>query len=71
MPDSLATEPETIFICGCKKWARTACTDEPFYKEHEGKRYCVLHYSGQDKSADFKKALQRKLDKNDFERTCI
>ena len=45
---------------------RSACAGEPFYKEHKGKRYCVLHSPGKEKSADFEKALQRKLEKKDF-----
>lgn len=45
---------------------RSACAGEQFYQEHEGKRYCVLHFPGKEKSADFKKALQRKLENKDL-----
>ena len=45
---------------------RSACAGEPFYREHEGKRYCVLHCPGKEKSEDFKNALQRKLENRDF-----
>lgn len=45
---------------------RSACTGEPFYQEHEGQRYCVLHFPGKEKSADFKRVLQRKLESKDF-----
>jgi len=46
---------------------RSACAGEPFYKEHEGKRYCVLHFPGKEKSAGFKAAFQRKLENKDFD----
>jgi len=46
---------------------RSACAGEPFYQKHEGKRYCVLHFPGKEKSAVFKKGLQRKLDRKDFD----
>src|SRR5258707_281049 len=67
MPDSSTSEPESDFVCGCgDESMRSACAGEPFYKEHKGKRYCVLHSPGKEKSADFEKALQRKLEKKDF-----
>jgi len=67
MPDSLTPEPESDFVCHCKEEEmRSACSGEPFYKEHESKRYCVLHFPGKEKSADFQVALQRKLDAEDF-----
>jgi hypothetical protein len=46
---------------------RSACEGEPFYKEREGKRFCVLHYPGKEKSADFKAALDSKLNNKDFD----
>src|SRR5262249_53488749 len=58
-----ADPPQDAFLCDCKKFMGSACEEEPFYKEHEGKRYCVLHYPGTDKSTDFKQALKRKLDR--------
>jgi hypothetical protein len=66
MPDSLTSEPESAFICDCDEWMRPACAGEFFYGEHEGKRYCVLHFPSEKKSADFDKALQRKLQNKDF-----
>jgi hypothetical protein len=57
---------ETSFVCDCFEWVRSACAGQPFYREHEGKRYCVLHFPGKEKSADFQKAFQRKIDGNDF-----
>ena len=45
---------------------RTACVQETFYKDNEGKRYCVLHFPGKEKSADFERALQRKVRNKDF-----
>ena len=46
---------------------RSACAGEPFYKEHEGKYYCMLHFPGKEKSAGFKEAFQRKFENNDFD----
>jgi hypothetical protein len=45
---------------------RAACEDLTFYKEYEGKRYCVLYYPSKEKEADFKIALQKKLKAKDF-----
>lgn len=46
---------------------RNACRQENFYKEHRGKRYCVLHYPGTEKKEDFQESLQRKLKAQDFD----
>src|SRR5258708_33576971 len=66
MPDSPTSEPEGDFVCDYADLMSSACAGEPFYKKHEGKRCCVLHFHGKEKSADFKKALQRKLENKDF-----
>src|SRR5216684_2397704 len=66
MPDSPTSEPESAFVCDCEDWMLAACECESFYAEHEGKRYCVLHFPGKEKSADFQRAFQRKLDNKDF-----
>lgn len=68
-PGELATEPssEPGFVCDCKEWTRSACEGLPFYKEHESRLYCVLHYPGKEKSSDFKAALDSKLNKKDFD----
>ncbi len=55
-----------IFVCDCLWYARSACNELPFYKQHEGKRYCVLHYPARDKVAAFDEELERKLDAEDF-----
>ncbi|MDX6498219.1 MAG: hypothetical protein QOG23_1479 [Blastocatellia bacterium] len=66
MPDSPTSGAESDFVCDCEEWMHSACKGEPFYKEHKGKHYCVLHYPGKEKGADFEKALQRKLENEDF-----
>jgi hypothetical protein len=68
MPSSLPPEtPADTFFCGHTEWAgRSACERLPFFKEHEGEVYCVLHYPGEDKVAAFKEALERKLEVKDF-----
>jgi hypothetical protein len=72
-PESKLVEPapepiaEPLFVCECKEeWMRSACEGKPFYKEHEGKRYCVLHYPGKEKAADFDIAFRKKLEAKNF-----
>jgi hypothetical protein len=50
---------------------RSACRREIFYKEHDGQRYCILHYPGAEKKEDFKSALQQKLADKDFDFTGV
>ena len=64
---SPTTHDSDGFVCECEGRMRSACEGENFYKEHDGKRYCVLHYPGTEKKEDFKQALQRKLDAKDFD----
>lgn len=54
------------FVCDCGDWARSACSEEPFFQEHEGKKYCVLHFPSDNKTAAFEEAFQRKTNKQDF-----
>jgi hypothetical protein len=55
----------SAFVCDCEVWMRPACGRLPRHDEHDGKQYCVLHYPGKKKSADFDRALNNKLkDKN-------
>jgi len=58
---------EPGFVCDTGEWMRSACKGLPFYKEHESQRYCVLHYPCKEKSADFKAALETKLNSKDFD----
>lgn len=55
-----------MFTCDCEQWMRSACLGLGFYKEHEGKRYCVLHYPSKEKSHDFQQVLEQKLVTRDF-----
>jgi hypothetical protein len=60
---SMVSEPAD-FVCDCSEEARPACAGERFYKEHEGKRYCVLHYPGihypgKEDGVDFDEALKK------------
>jgi hypothetical protein len=57
---------EATFVCDCEEWMRSACEGLSFFKLHENKRYCVLHYPGKEKSADFKTALDSKVNRRDF-----
>ena len=67
MSSSPTTKAPAAFVCDCGVSLRSACEGLPFYKKHEGKRYCVLHYPGKDKVATFNEALKRKLDAQDFD----
>jgi uncharacterized protein YjbI with pentapeptide repeats len=42
----------TEFVCEVDERYRSACAGLPFYSEHEGHRYCVLHYPGKRKNTD-------------------
>src|SRR5262249_30805305 len=55
------------FVCNCEKWMRTACAGEGYYKEYEGKRYCLLHYPSKEKVEDFKIVLEKKVKSEDFD----
>lgn len=61
-----ATDDSTL-TCIHKGGFHHACDKEPFYQEHEGKRYCALHFPGEEKGIAFKEALRRKLDSKDFD----
>jgi len=66
MSTSPTSEPKSDFVCDCDDRMRSVCAEEPFYKEHQGKRYCVLHYPGSEKIAEFHEAYFRKFAKRDF-----
>src|SRR5260370_18670459 len=46
---------------------RSAWVREPFYKEHEGKRYCVLHHPSLEKHRDFEQAMLGKYYSKDYD----
>ena len=46
---------------------RGACRLLPFFREFEGKRYCVLHIPSAEKAIAFKEALDKKLRNKDFD----
>jgi uncharacterized protein YjbI with pentapeptide repeats len=54
---------------GSYEWQpyRSACEGLDFYGEHEGKRYCVLHFPGEKKSEDFEGVKKSKLAKKDYD----
>jgi uncharacterized protein YjbI with pentapeptide repeats len=61
------TNAASAFVCDCDELVRSACAGEAFYKKHLGRRYCVFHYPLQDKSGDFRAALRRKQDAQDYD----
>src|SRR5713226_626570 len=56
------TSPESDFVCDCDGWMRSACTDEPFYAEVEGRRYCILHDPSDEKAEAFRAIIQKRLE---------
>jgi hypothetical protein len=64
---SPAVPPDSGLACECEEHMRSACAGEPFYKKYRGKRYCVLHFPGKQKSQPFREAIDRKLEKVDFD----
>lgn len=66
MSNSLLSD-SPAFICQCDDQMRFACAGEAFYEEYDGKQYCVLHFPGTQKSPEFEEALERKLQKRDFD----
>jgi hypothetical protein len=66
MSSTPPTEALTDFVCDRGEEFGFPCKSLPFYKEHAGKRYCVLHYPGTDKRVTFAEALKKKLDAGDF-----
>lgn len=49
---------------GCRcEWLEEQC-HEPFYKEHDSRPYCVLHFPGSAKE-EFQTALEKRLDPED------
>lgn len=67
-PASISLEAPTTaeFVCDYDGDFWLACRGLPFYKEHQGERYCVLHYPGKEKSDDFVVAIRKKLEAKDF-----
>lgn len=64
---SPAPDDAHVFVCKCEHWARNACCEEIFDKEHDGKLYCVLHYPGPEKSEAFKQVLEQKIKAKHFD----
>lgn len=54
-----------------KSRIRQCCERLGFYKKFNGESYCVLHYPEASKIPDFTKALNRKIENNDFNFTGV
>jgi uncharacterized protein YjbI with pentapeptide repeats len=59
-------QEEAPFTSECVKGTTGACKGESFFREHEGKRYCVLHLPDADKKEAFDSAVKKKLESQDF-----
>ncbi|HEX4948540.1 MAG TPA: hypothetical protein VFZ34_17835, partial [Blastocatellia bacterium] len=55
------------FVCECEEYCRSACEGLGFYREVEGKKYCVLHCPVQDKEEEFEVVLRRKLSSFEYD----
>lgn len=58
---------QEIFNCDSDYLQRNACRGENFYNEHEGKRYCILHYPAEKDAQRFNLAIERKWKAEDFD----
>jgi hypothetical protein len=63
MPQNIKSE----FVCALEKWTHAACAGEGFFKEYEGKHYCVLHYPGRDKIDAFNEVLIKRLEAKNYD----
>ena len=62
-----ALKPSTEFVCESARNSNPApCQGEDFYREFEGKRYCVFHHPERDKAEQFSQSLRAKLNHRDF-----
>jgi hypothetical protein len=58
----------TEFVCEVDEDYRSACKGLEFYGEHEGNRYCVLHFPDEEKNSDdFLKVVKSKLMQKDYD----
>jgi len=58
--------PESMVNCEVIDYLRLACAPS-FYKAYQGRRYCVLHYPGEDKDdGEFQREVDRKLECGNF-----
>ena len=55
------------FTCEVEEGYRSACKRLDSYGEHEGKRYCVLHFPSEEKKDDFRRVLESKLAQIDYD----
>ncbi len=67
MSESNATPQPEPFVCACESWMRDACIGEGFFREFQGKPFCVLHYPCGDKGVEFELARKRKFELRDFD----
>lgn len=63
-PDLPSSETETGFVCASNPWLETECAGLEFYKEQDGRQYCILHFPGN--KSGFWEAINDKLKRDDF-----
>jgi hypothetical protein len=66
MSDFVCRVKDTLDERTRKKW-RGACKKLGRHAEYEGKQYCVLHFPSEDKKVDFKKAVEDKFTREDYD----
>lgn len=71
MSPSPTTHAPAAFTCDCGRRGRAACAGLPFYKERHGKRYCLLHYPGREKSVAFGELLKKRRAEENFDFTGV
>lgn len=66
MAETTNLDDHADFICQCEELVRS-CAGESFYGQHEGLRYCVLHFPGAKNLDTFLMAVGEKLRRQDFD----
>lgn len=66
-PFQVCCGQEIMKTCDYEYSDTEPCAKGPFYKEYEGRRYCVLHYPAKEKSEKFNTALQEMIKRKDYD----
>lgn len=66
MSMSTPLTPETTINCEYKDPDKVPCSQGSHYKEHEGRRYCVLHFPGKEKGKEFNEVLLSMIKSEDY-----
>lgn len=63
----IKTAPPTSFTCACDKSLHSACRGLLPFGKSKGEEFCVLHFPGKNKAAEFEAAIEKKCKDKDFD----